>query len=150
MSVDATIMKNDNLQLKPASSLPARCIAIASTFTVEPVEDPLALWMDELGLPASIKFAPYNQVFQQLLDPASLLATNRHGINIITVRIEDWQRFHRMADNRKDLEACLIQNATDLDRLCVLGILLTWNHQKFSLANSNTSTEPQSSLASQV
>ena len=114
MSVDATIMKNDDLQLKPASSPPARCIAIASTFTVEPVEDPLALWMDELGLPASIKFAPYNQVFQQLLDPASLLATNRHGINIITVRIEDWQRFHRMTDNRKDLEACLIQNATDL------------------------------------
>ena len=37
-----------------------------------------------------------------------------------------------------------------IDRSCVLGILLPWNHQKFSLANSNTSTEPQSSLASQV
>ena len=60
-----------------------RFIAIASTFTAEPVEDPLAFWMDELGQIASIKFAPYNQVFQQLLDPNGLLATNRQGINIV-------------------------------------------------------------------
>jgi FkbH-like protein len=29
-------------------------------------------------------------VFQQLLDPSSLLATNQHGINIVLLRLEDW------------------------------------------------------------
>ena len=113
MSIDAIIVNNDHIQ-SHSSRQSVGSIAITSTFTAEPVEDALAFWMDELGLPASIKFAPYNQVFQQLLDPASLLATNQHGVNVVTVRIEDWQRFHRTADSRKDLEASLTQNARDL------------------------------------
>ncbi|MDW8355960.1 MAG: HAD-IIIC family phosphatase, partial [Bryobacterales bacterium] len=48
--------------------------------------------MAELGLGYGIQFAPYNQVFQQLLDPGSLLATNRGGINAVLVRLEDWTR----------------------------------------------------------
>jgi FkbH-like protein len=113
VSVDATIVKNNSSQRIPTSSQPVRSIAIASTFTAEPVEDALAFWMDELGQPAAIKFAPYNQVFQQLLAPTSLLATNRHGVNVVTIRIEDWQRFHRTADSQNDCTACLIQNAAD-------------------------------------
>ena len=89
-------------------------IVITSTFTAEPVEGPLAFWVNELGLPASITFAPYNQVFQQLLDPTSILATNRHGVNILAVRVEDWWRFLHTEDSHKNLEACLIQNASDL------------------------------------
>jgi FkbH-like protein len=46
--------------------------------------------MAESGLDLQIRFAPYNQVFQQLLDPSGLLATNRSGVNAILVRLEDW------------------------------------------------------------
>jgi FkbH-like protein len=68
-------------------------LSIAATFTAEPVEESLAFWMQKLDLPAQVVFAPYNQVFQQLLDPASLLSQNETGVNVVLVRFEDWQRF---------------------------------------------------------
>ena len=43
-------------------------IVIASNFTAEPLEDSLKFWGDYFGVPTRIEFAPYNQVFQQLLD----------------------------------------------------------------------------------
>src|ERR1019366_2454602 len=46
--------------------------------------------MRELGLPAEIRFAAYNQVFQELLDPAGLLARNTSGVNVVLVRFDDW------------------------------------------------------------
>jgi FkbH-like protein len=67
-------------------------IAISATFVAEPVESSLRFWMQELGMASNIAFAPFNQVFQQLLDPGSLLATNQNGVNIVLVRLEDWQR----------------------------------------------------------
>ena len=48
--------------------------------------------MGELNLSASVEFAPYDQVFQQLLDPGSLLSQNRQGVNVVLVRLEDWVR----------------------------------------------------------
>ncbi|WP_081694816.1 MULTISPECIES: non-ribosomal peptide synthetase [Planktothrix] len=66
-------------------------IAITATFTSEPVEDSLSYWLKAMGFPDSIEFAQYNQVFQELLNPASLLATNHNGVNVILVRFEDWQ-----------------------------------------------------------
>ena len=68
-------------------------IAITATFTAEPVEDSLVFWMREIEIPATIEFAPYNQIFQQLLDPLSLLSQNQNGINIVLLRLEDWSRF---------------------------------------------------------
>ncbi len=65
-------------------------IAIAATFTSEPVADTLAYWMEQLDLPYQIEFAPYNQVFQQLLSTNSLFAQNQQGINIVLVRLDDW------------------------------------------------------------
>lgn len=67
-------------------------IAIAATFTAEPLEPPLAYWIRELGFEARIRFAPYNQVFQQLLEPASLLLTNEDGLNVVLVKPDDWIR----------------------------------------------------------
>jgi amino acid adenylation domain-containing protein/FkbH-like protein len=66
-------------------------IAIAATFTAEPLQDSLAFWNHKLQWQAELAFASYNQVFQELLDPASLLSTNKSGINVILVRPEDWQ-----------------------------------------------------------
>lgn len=73
-----------------SSGLP---IAIAATFTAEPIEMPLQFWLKELALDGQITFAPYNQVFQQLLDPTSQLGGNAGGINLVLVRFEDWTRF---------------------------------------------------------
>lgn len=64
-------------------------IAIAATFTAEPVEVVLRFWMQELQFPGNVSFAPLDQVVQQLLDPASLLAGNRDGIKIVILRPED-------------------------------------------------------------
>jgi FkbH-like protein len=68
-------------------------VAVSATFTAEPLSLPIAFWMRQLGLDLPVKFAPYNQIFQQLLDPASLLAQNRGGINVVLVRFEDWVRY---------------------------------------------------------
>lgn len=68
-------------------------IAITATFTAELIEEPLAYWMQELGIQSGIEFAPYNQVFQQLLDPLSLFSKNDKGVNVVLIRLEDWQRY---------------------------------------------------------
>src|SRR5205823_14495029 len=76
-------------------------------FTAEPVEASLAFWTKELGLPAKFEFAAYNQVFQQLLDPSSLLMKNQDGFNIILLRLTDWQRFEEnvsASDAKKKIE----------------------------------------------
>jgi FkbH-like protein len=69
---------------------PKQTVAVTATFTVEPLEESLAFWLEQINMPASIAFAQYNQVFQQLLDPSSLIATNQGGINVVLVRLEDW------------------------------------------------------------
>lgn len=65
-------------------------IVISATFTADAIEQTLAFWMRELGFGYRIRMAPYNQVFQLLLDPGGALAANRDGINIVLVRFEDW------------------------------------------------------------
>jgi len=67
-----------------------RAIAISATFTAEAIQPALAFWAGELSFEYEIRFAPYNTLFQQLLDPAGLFASNRGGINIALVRLEDW------------------------------------------------------------
>jgi FkbH-like protein len=37
-----------------------------------------------------VRFAPFNQVFQALLDPGSVLNGNAGGVNVVLVRMEDW------------------------------------------------------------
>jgi FkbH-like protein len=65
-------------------------IAISATFTAEAIQPGLVFWMRELGLDADIRFAAYQQVFQELLDPAGLFAGNARGVNVVLVRFEDW------------------------------------------------------------
>ncbi|MEH1869066.1 MAG: amino acid adenylation domain-containing protein [Nostoc sp.] len=66
-------------------------IVITATFTSELVEDFLSYWFQEIKINYSIEFSPYNQVFQELLNPASLLANNQDGVNVVLVRFEDWE-----------------------------------------------------------
>jgi len=68
-------------------------IAIAATFTAEPVAESLRFWLNWLNLPAKIEFAPYNHVIQSLLDGKSVFASNKRGLNVVLIRFEDWERF---------------------------------------------------------
>ncbi|HKS06195.1 MAG TPA: FkbM family methyltransferase [Gemmatimonadaceae bacterium] len=70
--------------------LPPATVAIAANITAEPIEDSLRFWSDHFGMPLRFEFAPYNQVFQQLLDPASAFRTNRDGVNVAMIALEEW------------------------------------------------------------
>ena len=67
-------------------------IVVSATFTVEPIQESTQYWMRELGMQGEVRLAPYDQVFQQLLDENSLVSRNHQGINVHCVRIEDWWR----------------------------------------------------------
>jgi hypothetical protein len=86
-------------------------IVLASAFTAEPLRDSLDFWMAELRIPSRIRFSPYSQIFQQLLDPASLLATNHEGVNVIVLRLEDWAQ--KYAGPNAGLFQVLEQNVQD-------------------------------------
>ena len=67
-------------------------IVIASTFVADPLYPSLRFALQKLGLQFDIRSAAYNQMFQELLSPTSLLATNKGGINVVLVRFEDMAR----------------------------------------------------------
>ena len=65
-------------------------LCIAATFTAEPVTDALKFWSDQFGTGIELAFAPYNQVFQQLLDPRSAFHQNTDGANVILLELAGW------------------------------------------------------------
>jgi hypothetical protein len=73
-------------------------IVIAATFTADLLRDPLMFWMRTLGVSAEVLVAPYAQVMQELLGTESMFSQNKHGFNILLIRLEDWIR-HRLADS---------------------------------------------------
>ena len=91
------------------STLETRLLAVAATFTAEPLEESLQFWLAELRLPFVVRFAGYNQVFQQLLDPHSLLASNRSGVNVLLVQLEDW-----LAEDAAGDRTAIERNVSDL------------------------------------
>jgi FkbH-like protein len=90
-----------------------RAIAISATFTAEALQPGLAFWAGELGLDHEIRFAAYNQLFQELLDPASLFARNRNGFNVALVRFEDW-RLAGIEENARRLVDALRHSSAPL------------------------------------
>ena len=79
-------------------------VAIAGTFTVEPVAASISFWMQELGIPSRLAFASYNQVLQELLDPASLLSRNETGVNVLLIRLADWLGSPGRASSSRELK----------------------------------------------
>ncbi|ACL76665.1 non-ribosomal peptide synthetase [Ruminiclostridium cellulolyticum] len=86
-------------------------IAVAATFTAEPVEDYINWWCKQFGIKTEVAFAPYNQIFQQILDETSLISLN-NGANVLLVRFEDWLR-NDMSGDAEQLEK-LEKNFSDL------------------------------------
>ena len=73
-------------------------MTVTANFTAEPVGDTLRFWMDQLKFPAAeLEFSGYNQVFQELMAPGSILVSNRPGMNFLLIRLEDWARDQKPA-----------------------------------------------------
>jgi FkbH-like protein/FkbM family methyltransferase len=72
-------------------------LVVASNFTAEPVEDSLKFWAAHFNLRSNIEFAPYDQIFQQLLHTDSSFRRNRAGVNIILLQLEKWAAAERHA-----------------------------------------------------
>ena len=70
---------------------------VASNFTAEPVEDSLKFWAAHFSLQSNIEFAPYDQVFQQLLQADSAFRSNQAGVSIILLQLERWAAAERYA-----------------------------------------------------
>lgn len=64
-------------------------LCIAASFSIEPLEKELREWFAFFDWQQDIACADFNQVFQELVNPHSLLATNSDGVNLILVRPED-------------------------------------------------------------
>lgn len=98
-------LENENIQTfdKEEEELPKKALVIASTFTAEPLSDIFSFWDTKLKLGFKPFYAPYNQVIQQLLDPASLYYQNIHGVNILLFRFEDWCRYGERDDGGSSL-----------------------------------------------
>jgi len=80
---------------------PSKNIALAATFTAEPVQEGLSFWGDQLGYDVKVAMSPYNQVFQELLSPDSLIGKGDQDLNILMVNFEDWIRDRIDEDSSK-------------------------------------------------
>lgn len=107
---------NPEGRIRDLPNMQSQRLVLASTFTAEPIEETIQFWMKQLDFPWQIAFAPYNQVFQQLLDPASLLMSNTHGANTILVQFNDWRREAESASGPEAPEARVEEATRDLIR----------------------------------
>lgn len=98
-------------------------LAIAANFTAEPLEDALRFWGDELGSRFEPEFAAYDQVFQQLLDPAAAFRRNAGGVNAMLISLEDWSaggRHPLLEPNKgcfRDRTRCVLPNGLEIVHL---------------------------------
>ncbi|MFC1758344.1 HAD-IIIC family phosphatase [Planctomycetota bacterium] len=88
------------MQSSSHNASPSHSVAVSASFTAEPMERVLKFWLWELGHAAKIEFAPYHQVFQQLLDPNSLLGRRANIINVVLLNCEDWLLHESMSDQQ--------------------------------------------------
>ena len=63
---------------------------VSGTITTEALEEPLLFLSEGAAVPLKIGFCGFNQVFQDLADPTSMLAGNKGGVNALILRLEDW------------------------------------------------------------
>jgi amino acid adenylation domain-containing protein/FkbH-like protein len=78
-------------------------VALCSSFVLEPIENSIEYWCKEFEMDVKLEFTPYNQVFQQLLDPGSILNKNK-GLNVLLFRIEDWLRDQKDISSAEQIE----------------------------------------------
>jgi len=92
----------------PGSNPPFR-LCVGATFTAEPLKPVTEFWGRQLHFAFDVRFAPYNQLEQALLDANGEFATNTTGANVIAIRIEDFGQFgeYDMARVRSNVDHLL-------------------------------------------
>jgi amino acid adenylation domain-containing protein/FkbH-like protein/non-ribosomal peptide synthase protein (TIGR01720 family) len=75
-------------------------LAVAATFTAEPITPHVAWWCNAFGLDLDVRKAGYHQVFQELYNPTGVLRSNQ-GANLLLVRFEDWIRDDSLSDEAR-------------------------------------------------
>ena len=73
-------------------------VAVAASFTADPLRDAARYWFDRTALPVRLEFGPYAQVFQQLLDPDAAFGATIDGVSVLLLRWEDWLRGRRTTE----------------------------------------------------
>jgi FkbH-like protein len=76
------------MRIEMKNESPAR-VVVAANFTIELIGDSLQRVLAKTAQGTELVFAPYNQIFQQLLDPDSLFHSNLKGANVVFIRLED-------------------------------------------------------------
>lgn len=89
-------------------------VALSASFTAEPLQLTLDFWMSRLRGDSAVEFAPFNQIFQSLLDPTSLFAANKSGVNVVLVRWQDLGSGSTIPVNARNLLKTIKQTAGTL------------------------------------
>ncbi|MCH8558579.1 MAG: HAD-IIIC family phosphatase, partial [Balneolia bacterium] len=71
---------------------PLRRITVASTFTCDPIAESLHFWASALGHEADVRFSPYDQVFQELVNSGSVLNDPKSDGRFVFLKLDDWIR----------------------------------------------------------
>ena len=84
-------------------------LSIAATFTADPIQESLDFIAHKLTQQIQISFAPYGQVFQQLLEPGSEFISRQSGWNIILLRVDDLFKYTDIKEHYDLEELKIIQ-----------------------------------------
>jgi oxalate---CoA ligase len=111
--VRRTLTEGANIHaLKSDSESPRHAaIAIAATFTLDPLLPPLRFAIQEAGLLFDVQVAPHHQLFQELRSSTSTLAADADGVDVIIMRFED---FVRDVENVAEARTIIMQTAAEL------------------------------------
>ncbi len=86
-------------------------LSMASTFTADLMVDTFQWWGDRRGKWTEVRVSPFNQVFQELLNPQSSFRIDRGSDKLLLIRLQDW------LIESKDLQAREEALEEDVDRL---------------------------------
>ncbi len=86
------------------------CVQVSSTFIANPIADYLFTLIGKIGYEPTIKFSPYNQVLQSLLQPDVISEANTISVELVLFRYSDWLKLDRVVD--KSELATEIRNLT--------------------------------------
>lgn len=110
----------EQLALPPGCWKTPATLAIAASFTAEPIAEALSWWLAQFACATEVELAPYNQCMQQLGDPNSALSQADLGVLLL-----------RFADAARDLEALSEDEAcASLDAQCELLLSLVKQRSK--------------------
>ncbi len=87
--------------------------SIAASFTAEPLESVIGFWSEPLHSRFETNFASFGQVAQTVLDPGSIFAANRHGVNVLLFRWADLGETERRAENVEALRGAVAARAAN-------------------------------------